>query len=251
MKTKSIPVLLAAAVLALSGCVQMHSTTTIEADGSGTASMTMSFSQTVAEAMKEMQDSNMDMGQGMEFPSFDDIKKDDLEKAAKEHGVQIKKFSKDMVDGREVMTIELAFKDLKGFSYVMNGVMGEDGGKGGLGIFDAGDGNFVLRSTEYEFPAEAEAPEEPAEEEAPAQQVDPDMAAKQMELMGKLMGAISELDILMEITVPGDIVSSNAPTVEGRKSIWKVNSENMMTVQNEMEPEITFSGKGLSLKPTK
>lgn len=249
MKTRMLPVLLAVAVLGLSGCVQMKSETTIEADGSGTATMQLSLSQTVSEAIKEMQEMDMDMGQDMEFPALDKVKKEDLEKAAEGHGVQIKKFSQDKVDGRDVMSIEMTFKDLKGFSYVMNKVMGEGGGEGGLGIFDAGDGNFVLREAEYDFPADEPVEEEPAEE-TPAAEMDPAMMQKQMELMGKLMGAMAEMDIQMFITVPGDIIASSAPTVEGRTSKWIVNSSNMMTMQNDMTPEITFSGKGLTLKPT-
>ena len=66
--------------------------------------------------------------------------------------------------------------------------------------------------------------------------------------MGKLMGAMSELDISMKITVPGDIINSNAPLVEGRTSIWTINQSNMMSSNQDMEPVITFSAKGLKLK---
>jgi hypothetical protein len=67
--------------------------------------------------------------------------------------------------------------------------------------------------------------------------------------MGTLMGAISELDISMKVTVPGDIVSTNAPAQEGRTSIWAVNAGNMMTMDQDMAPEIVFSAKGLKIKP--
>ena len=52
-------------------------------------------------------------------------------------------------------------------------------------------------------------------------EADPEQMQKQMELMGKLMASISELDVSMKITVPGEIVESNAPTVEGNTSIWQ------------------------------
>jgi len=57
------------------------------------------------------------------------------------------------------------------------------------------------------------------------------------------------MDVRLEITVPGDIVSSNAPQTEGRTSIWSINSSNMMTAGQNTEPEIVFSGKGLKIKP--
>ena len=79
-------------------------------------------------------------------------------------------------------------------------------------------------------------------------EMDPAQMGKQMELMGKLMGAMSELDVRMSITVPGDIIATNAPAREGRTSVWTINSSNMMTAGMDMEPEITFSGKGLKIK---
>jgi hypothetical protein len=155
-----------------------------------------------------------------------------------------------MVDGRETLNIILAFEDLKGLSFVMGRIMGEGGG-GGMGIFDAGDGNLVLRQAEYDFPDESEAEEEEAGAPTPEdmQNMDPQKMQKQMEIMGKLMGAMAELDVSFKITVPGDIVSSNAPETEGRTSVWAINSSNMMTMDQDMDPEIVFSGKGLKIKP--
>ncbi len=243
--------ILAIGILALGGCLQMHSTTVINKDGSGNATLKVSLSQSVAEALKEMKD--MDMDSGQEMPDFSKIDKAELEKAGKKHGVTITKFAHENTEGREGFTVEMKFKDLKGLSYMMNNVMGEGDKGGGLGIFDAGDGNLVLRSAEYDFPEE----EKKIEEEAVAEEdtamdkadMDPAKMQKSMELMGKLMGAISELDVRMEFTVPGDIVSSNAPTTEGRTAIWTINSGNMMTTGQDMEPEIVFSGKGLKIKP--
>ncbi len=62
---------------------------------------------------------------------------------------------------------------------------------------------------------------------------------------------MGELDISMKMTVPGDIIESNAPTVEGRTSIWNIDSSNMMSGNTDMEPNIVFSGKGLKIKAVK
>ena len=244
-----------AAGLLLSGCIQMHSTTVIDKDGSGNATFQLSLSEGVGAAMKEMKAMGGDMGggQSMDFPAFDEIDKAQLEKAAKEHGVTIKKFSRDPINGREALSIEMSFKDLKGFSYMMNKVMGDGPNEGGMGIFETDDGNYVLRSTTYEYPEEAAAEEAAESESSESEQesMNPDMMGKQMEVMGKLMASMGELEIRMEITVPGDIIATNAPQQEGRTSIWAVDSSNMMTQQENMEPEITFSGKGLKIKPNK
>jgi hypothetical protein len=248
--------LLAVMVLAavnLTGCVIFHSTTDIKADGSGVAELTMSMSPSVQEAIKELQAMDSPQAQEMDFPMMSDLNKADLEKAAKGHGVKVKKFEKTSADGREGMTIVLAFEDLKGLSFVMGRVMGEGGNSEGMGIFDAGEGNYVLRSAQYDFPAEPDA-EEKADVEtstAPATDMDPAQMQKQMEIMGKLMGAMAELDVSFKITVPGEIVSTNAPETDGRTSIWAINSGNMMSMDQNMEPEIVFAGKGLKIKPLK
>lgn len=243
--------ILAVSIMALGGCIQMHSATVISKDGSGTASLKLSLSQSVADALKEMKDLDMDSGQ--EMPDFSDINKADLQKAGKKHGVKITKFSRTDTDGRQGIDIQMAFKDLKGLSFVLNQVMGDGEKNSGLGIFDAGDGNLVLRSTEYDFPAEEENSEAADISDGSSamdpSDMDPAKMQKSMALMGTLMGAVSELDVRMEFTVPGDIVSSNSPTTEGRTAIWTINSGNMMTTGQDMEPKIVFSGKGLKIKP--
>ena len=243
------------AAVCLSGCVIFHSVTEINKDGSGVAELTMSMSPSVQEAIKELQALDTAQSQEMDFPMMSDLDKSEIEKAAKGHGVKVKKFEKATADGRETMNIVLEFDDLKGFSYVMSHVMGEGEGGQGMGIFDAGDGNYVLKSAEYDFPDAEEKEEDETDAETSTEDManmDPAQMQKQMEIMGKLMGAMAELDVSMKITVPGDIVKSNAPETDGRTSIWTVNSSNMMAMdQNNMEPEIVFSGKGLKIKPIK
>jgi hypothetical protein len=247
MKTAMKCLLLVLAVSALGGCVQMHSETVINKDGSGIASMTVSLSPVMTEAMDQMAEMGPAFQQDADMPDFDDITREDMEKYTAGHDVKIKKFEKGVVDGRQTLSFDVEFKDLEGLSYVMGATMGEGGG-GGLGIVPTGDGNFKLISMEYDFEMPVEEEEEVVEPEMDMSEMDPAMMQKQMELMGKMMGAMAELDISMKITVPGDVISSNAHRVEGKTSIWEVNSDNAMTMQGGMEPEIVFSGKGLKLK---
>ena len=258
-----------AAALGLTGCVQLKSDTVIENDGSGTASVSFSLSPSMIGVLEEMQALDMDQNQDMDLPSFEDINREDLEKAAQGHGVEITKFEKTMTNEREQLDIVLAFKDLEGLSYVMGDLMGGETGNG-MGIYETADGNLVLKKTQYDFPAEAddedieddmdemaqleEEDEYAAEEEGAGDEeaMTPEKAQKQMELMGKLMGSLSELDVKFTITVPGAIIESNAPTVEGNTSIWSMNSSNMMSMQGQtMDPVIKFSGKGLKIKALK
>ena len=233
--------------LSLGGCVQMHSDTVINEDGSGTATIDFSVSPVVAEAAQEMRELNSG-DDDMEIPSIDDMDKGEIEKAAKEHGVKVKKFEKKEIEGRKTLSMEFEFKDLKGLSFVMGTTVGEDPSQG-MGIVEDSDGNFILQTVTYDFPVTEEDPEEEEAETAP-EEMDPEMMQKQMAIMGKMMGAMAELDVKMTITVPGDIISSNAPLVEGRTSTWTINSGNMMTAGQDMEPNIKFSSKGLKIKPT-
>ena len=249
--------------LFLTGCVQLHSDTVIDKDGSGTASLTLSLSPAMQDLFKDMKELGMDQDPDMDFPTFDDIKKDDLSKAAEGHGVTIKKFEKAMVDGRDQLDIVMDFEDLEGLSYVMGNIMGEEPGDG-MGIFETADGNFVLKEAHYDFP------DQPAEEIEEIEVIDPgagaeskdsagsstmteeEKAQKQMEVMGKMMGAMAELDVKLTITVPGEVIESNAHTVEGNTSIWTINAGNMMSQQGQnTDPVITFSSKGLKIKPLK
>ncbi len=258
MKNFALLAIVALAIMGLTGCVQMQSDTIIEKDGSGTATMTLSLSPGMAEAIKEMEELGMNEGQDMDVPEFDQINKKDLEKVAKGHGVKITRFDKDTADGNMKLDIGLAFKDLKGLSYVMGKIMGDNPGDG-MGIFETADGNFLLKQAQYDFPEEPDTDDEMTEEEIEAAKekvasilTDEEKAQKQMALMGKMMGAMGELDVKLTITVPGEVIESNAPTVEGNTSIWAINAGNMMNQQdNDMEPVIKFASKGLKIKAIK
>lgn len=229
------------------GCVQMNMNTTIAEDGSGSMEMTMSLSPVLTESLDDLKALNPD--EGLEdLDKLLEADKGELQAKVKGHGVNIKALDKTTVDGRETMHVALDFQDLEGLAYAMHELSGDD--SPGLAIVDNGDGTYVLRAFEYDFPA---MPEEDQAEEAPeeAPQMDPAQMGKQMEIMGKMMSAMSELKFVMKVTVPGDVVSSNAPKVEGRTSIWTVDQTNMMSAGMDMEPDITFSAKGLKIKNLK
>ncbi len=234
--------ILIAGLLAVAGCVQMHSSITINADGSGVCSMTYSMSKDVADALKDMGSMG---GQDKEAPTLDDFDKAKMEKAAAANGVKVKKFDRKTADGRDTLAMELEFKDITGLSRVLN--TGDEEDKV-MKIFKTPEGNYVLKSVPDDNPPARDKAEEPESDSEDAKEASPEDVQKSMAVMGKLMQSMSELDVRMEVAVPGDIVSSNAPETDGRTSIWAINSANMMQAQNmEMEPEIVFSGKGVKI----
>ena len=250
MKRMLLAILIVVLAAGLSGCVRMYSTTDIKDDGSGTATIEIGMTRSVADAIQELQEIDPNAGGDQKMPSLSDINKAEIEKNLKPYNVKLTSFEKSDADSTESIKMTFAFQDLKGLSAAMGAATGETPEEG-LGIYAAPDGNYVLKQATYDFSdfplqkdEEAEAAKEPEEQPQPT----PEQMQKQMAIMGKLMGALSELDVRMEITVPGDIVSTNAPEQKGRTSIWTINQSNMMTAGQDMSPVITFSGKGLHLK---
>ena len=186
MKRKMSCLLVLALALGAAGCVQMHSDTTINDDGSGTATLEIGISQSMIEALKEMQEISPDASGDMEMPSFDDFKKERIEKAIKPYDVEMTDFAHTSTDGRESIRLAFAFKDLKGLSAAMAATVGQDPEQG-MGIYETGDGNYVLKQAVYDF-SDMPLPEDEAEENAseetttPAEQT-PEQMQRQMEEM--------------------------------------------------------------------
>ena len=238
-----------AAAFICSGCIRLNMDTQLAADGSGTFLMSYGMSPSVAQAMQELAElGTMDGMQG-EMPTLMDMDKAQLEAMCKKHGVKLKTFEEKEAEGAKRVTLELAFPNLEAFNAVMQSSV-TDGG-GGMRIFKTADGNYLLKGVEENVSTEEDEDEAEAETETGSEgmkEFDPEAMGKSMEIMGKLMSSINELDVSMRITVPGDILESTAMRTEGRTAIWEINGQNMMTAGSDMgEPEVTFSGKGLSL----
>lgn len=240
MKKLMIPALVVL-VAALAGCVQIKMATDIAKDGSGTYTMTYSVSQEVEQTINEMRALGGDMAAEMdEAPDFSDFDRDDFTNKIGKHGVKLVDFSNEVRDGRRTVVMKLSYPDLTSLSEAMGGSFGG----GGMKITKNGAGDYVLASYQVQESEEAKADDEAAPEDMNAAMQN---AAKSMELMGRLMAHISEMSMAIAITLPGDIVESNAHRVEGRTCIWEINANNMMQAEG-MEPHVVFSGKGLSIK---
>ena len=235
------------------GCMQMHMDTDIESDGSGTATVAFSMGREVADALaklEEMGGGGMG-GQESDMPDLDQFDRATVEAACKESGVELKDFQQtDDATGKSVR-MEVAFDDVAELSRFLNATTADDGEdtRDELRIEKQDDGNYLLKTVTVDVPASA-TEEDLAEEDMDAGSMDEGMTNMQesMQYMGVLMSKMNELDVRMTVTVPGEIISSNAMEVEDRTSIWSVNAANMMQAQDvEMEPHIVFSGKGVSI----
>lgn len=240
--------LLAAAVLSLAaaGCVQMKMDTVIKADGGGSCDVVYSLSPSAAEAMKDLEGLPDAEGQ-MKMPDLFSGGRADLEKTCAESGVKLRKYETSTVNGRQQVSVGLDFQKPQ----QMTAALGSGGG--GMGLFRTKSGDYWLRSvpgsaiaaeTAREMGEDAGEAADSGGKSAP-EMPDQEKMAKAMAAMGKLMQAAAELDVVMRITVPGDILKHNATRVEGRTAIWEISMANMQEASGE--PEILFSGKGLKI----
>lgn len=238
---KKMLILLALLGLSATGCVQMHMDTVITKDGSGTMLATYGMSPTVKEALAELAEiPGSDAG---DTPTLDDFDKGAIEKACKKYDCKLTKF--EMNDEKTQVSFALEFSSLQNLSKAL-AESDAGGGGGGFALYETADGNYTIDSYEPEVAAK-ETAEVTEEESQDMSQMDPEAMQKSMAIMGKMMSAISELDVQMKITVPGKILENNAQRVEGNTLIWEINSENMMQMGADMEPHIVFSGEGLDL----
>ena len=236
------------AVMALgTGCVKVHMDTDITADGSGIATISYTMNREVADALTKLMETNPDgIGENDDFSDFMDLRRDKLAAACKAAGVELLDHQfKDDETSRE-LTMKLGFKNVADLSQAL-AALDEDAGSQEheeLRISRTEDGNYRLQNVTIPGDGSATAAEEP-----PA--VEQDMAQMQesMQYFGVLMGHMSEMDVRLTVTVPGEVISSNAMEVEGRTSIWAINAANMMEAENmDMEPNIVFSSKGVNIE---
>lgn len=230
-----LPLLLA--LLGSAGCLQLRTDLELDAKGGGTARIVLSADPQVLAARAEL-DRLGGEALGPPLPAFDDITRPYLQKRAAGRGVAVVTFTKGTADGRSTLDCLLRFTDLKGVSWMLNDLAAALDGAG-LGYAREPGGNLVLKSKQYGFPAA---------ERKPTPAPTGETARRQAELATTLIGAIGELDVALNVTVPGDIVRSNAPLVAGRTSTWTINAGNLMS-QQDVNPQIVFSGAGLAITP--
>ncbi|MBM4130701.1 hypothetical protein FJ250_06690 [bacterium] len=231
----ALPLLLA--VLGSAGCLDVRADLELDAKGGGTLRIALAADPQVLAARAEL-DRLGGEALGPPLPAFDDVTRPYLQKRAAGRGVALVTFAKGADGGRAKLDCLLKFTDLEGASWMLNDLAAALGGAG-LGYARGEGDDLVLKPRQYGFPVAGRKP-------APAPTGE--TARRQAELATTLIGAIGDLNVVLNVTVPGDVVRSNAPQVAGRTSTWTVNAGNLMS-QQDVNPEIVFSGAGLAIKP--
>lgn len=222
------------------GCIKIKMETKLKKDGSGKGKVELTVIPKITKALEEVKD----IPTMPETPigNMANLDEDTLKEQIKGRDVKIKKFKNEIKDGSRKIKIEMDFKNLEDYSFVLSTIFDEPGS--GLGVFDAGDGNLRLKDAEYKIPA----PDPAAEEE---ELVNPNDEAMEvyLELMPLINSTMGEVEVINIITVPGDVIESDATEIDGRTCTWTLDFATIRSDKDALKPNIVFSGKGMKIKP--
>ena len=227
-----------------SGCVHMHMETVIDPDGGGACTVSYAIGREVADAVAAL--NALGAGPATErLPSLDGLGRDEVARICAAHGVTLVDHRYTGAAAGQRLDLALAFDDVGALSAVLAGL--GDGGGGVMRIDANDDGTYTLRTAPAAPEADGEPPA-PADRRPPASADEMGRMQRSMPHLGVLMAHLDELDVLMTITVPGDVIHSNAMEVEGRTSIWSVNAANVgHATGGGMDPVIRFAGDGVTI----
>ena len=214
-----------------SGCVHMHMATVIDPDGGGACTVSYAIGREVADAVAAL--NALGAGPVAErLPALDSLGRDEVARICAAHGVTLVEHRDTGTATGRRLDLRLSFDDVGALSAVLAGL----GYGGGAIRIDANDdGSYSLRTA-------------PADPPPPASADEMGRMQRSMPHLGVLMAHLDELDVLMTITVPGDVIHSNAMEVEGRTSIWSVNAANVgHATGGGMDPVIRFAGDGVAI----
>jgi hypothetical protein len=226
MKRILMPIVAALAAFVLPGCLQQHSTITLNKDGSGTIVEETTFGAQMAAMMGALGGLGGEEGGAPAQP--DPLKELADEGKAKERaaslgeGVAVDKIEPIDVEGRKGVRVTYKFADINKVKYTsamenMGGEMAEnvplpEGTEKPVAkpmLFKYADGALTITNPDDAQPADGD---KPAEGDA-TQEDAPDAEAAQAEAMAKAM--LSDMKMSMKIVVPGGIAETNATHVDG------------------------------------
>ena len=229
-----------AIALLSNGCMKVHIDTVIVADGSGTAAVSFGMNRQVADAVARLGDLDDGGGDEQDLAALTDLDRDELAAACAEAGVRVVSHAfTDDITG-VTFELELSFDRVADLSHALSTLSSDAVARPGeeLRIIHTEADEYLLANAAIEG---AEIPEPAADANRPSS---PEFLMNFMVLLDH----VDELDIRRTITVPGEVISSNAREVEGRTSIWVINAANMLEEDDSgLDPHIVFAAEGVEI----
>jgi hypothetical protein len=220
------------ALLALTGCIKVDQTLTLNADGTGTLALRYGMSEQTLAQLKAMEQMAAQAEEGLrveqETPfEFDPEQVRAEFEADKPDGVELTALSSEVVDGWKYIDLTVAFDDIRALKRTE---LFEDSE---LGIERLSNGHYLITQRGG------------GDEEMPS-----DMEGQA--LMQQMATMLAGFRIVQTIVVPGDILDSNATAVDGRRASWVFDiaeDPNVLTKLNQTDLTLTFAGDGVKLPP--
>ena len=229
----------------LTGCLEIRMETELKKDGSGKGSLELAIVPGVTEIMNRFADVE-DMPD-TDLTALANLDRDEVKAMAARADVRIKHFKSRVRDGRRTISMDMEFASLRDYSWVLGNVFDEVGG--GYGVFAGEEGQLILREAEYDF-SDLQAGEKdvPAENPEPVTPSD-ETLAKYFEMTEVIKNSFQEVKFVNVITVPGDIIESDATRQKGRTCTWTLDFSDIVSDKDNLKPRIVFSSKGLKIEP--
>lgn len=226
------------AVLALSGCIRLDQTLSLNKDGSGTFDVRYGMTeQTIGqlEMMSKMAEQMGEQAEGSdEMPfEFDEAAVREKFAADKPEGVELVSVSTETLDGWKYVDMKMTFTDLNALSKT------EQFGDNDFSIAKGADGNYVISQRAASEEDMAGAGGAPGGDDAMAEGT-----------MAQMAPMFAGLRMVTRVEVPGDIVETNATETEGRKASWVFDIDKDPAVLGKLQNanlKLVFKGDGVEI----
>lgn len=228
----------AALVLALTGCIKLDQTLTLENDGSGTLDIRYGMSEQAIAQLEMMEQMSQSMGEdggaGMQMDTdapfdfdFDEAQlREEFESQGLE-GVELLAASSETVDGWRYMQMKVKFDSL---GALMQTEFFEDSN---MSLSKDAEGNYVLSQRSGDGENAAAGDEE-----------------MQPEMLQQMSAMFAGMHIANRVVVPSKIVETNATEVDGRTAAWVYDIDkdpSIMTQLENLDMRVVFSSDGVSI----
>lgn len=225
--------------IAISGCIKIDQTMTLNPDGSGELDIRYGMSEQAIAQLKAMEQMGAAMGDGegveMEADTpfdfdFDETKVREEFEAQGIEGVELLSATAETLDGWRYMQMRLRFDSLSALEQT------DFFDESQVSLTRDADGNYVLTQRagdEDATPAVADADEEMTDE-----------------MLQQVAAMFAGMRIASRVVVPSEIIETNATEVDDRTAAWVFDIDQNPTIIKELQDldmRVVFSGEGVSI----
>lgn len=228
-------------VLALTGCIKLDQTMTLEKDGSGTLDIRYGMSEQAIAQIEMMEQMSQSMGENagaevemdadtpFDFDFDADQVREDFESQGLK-GVELVSASSETAEGWRYMELKVKFDSLAALTET------DFFDDNQMSLTKDTEGNYVLSQRSGD---EETANDQTAED-----------AQMQEQMLKQMSAMFAGMHIANRVVVPSEIVETNATEVNGRTAAWVYDIDEDPSIMTELENlsmRVVFSSEGVSI----